>query len=111
MKLFVRLLVNALAVAITAYLLPNVTIDSFFTAVVVAVVLSIINTFLKPIVGLLTLPINLLTLGIFQVIINGAFIWFASQLIDGFTVVGFLWAVIFSVVLSIVSAVLGMMSK
>ena len=111
MKLFVRLLVNALAVAITTYLLPNVTIDSFFTAVVVAVVLSIINTFLKPVVSLLTLPINLLTLGIFQVIINGAFIWFASQLIDGFTVVGFLWAVIFSVVLSIVSAVLGMMAK
>jgi len=111
MKLFVRLLVNALAVAITAYLLPHVTIDSFFTAVVVAVVLAVINTFLKPIVKVLTLPITLLTLGLFQVVINGAFIWYASQFIDGFTVVGFLWAVIFSIVLSLVSTVLGMMAK
>lgn len=111
MKLLVKLLVNALAVAITAYLLPNVSIDSFFTAVVVAIVLSIINTFIKPIVGFLTLPINLLTLGLFSVIVNGTFIWYASQLIDGFTVSGFLWAVVFSIVLSLVSAVLGIMGR
>jgi len=111
MKLFVRLLVNALAVAITAYILPNVSIDSFFTALVVAVVLAVINTFIKPIIGFLTLPINLITLGLFSFIVNGVFIWYASQLINGFTVGGFLWAVIFSIVLSLISSVLSIMAK
>ena len=111
MKILVRLLINALAVAITAYLLPNVAIDSFLTAVVVAVVLSVINTFIKPVIKILTLPINLLTLGLFSFVINGLVIWFASRLVEGFTVTGFIWAIIFSIVLSIISSVLSIIGK
>jgi len=112
MGIIVSLLINSLAVAITAYLLqPNVQIDSFLTAVVVAVVLGVINTFIKPIIGLLTLPITLLTLGLFSLIINGLFILIVSGLVEGFTVSNFGWAIVFSIVLSIVNALLGMLSN
>jgi len=111
MKLLVRLLVNGLAVAIAAYLLPNVEINSFVTAIIVAVVLAVINTFIKPIVNVLALPINILTLGLFSFVINGAFIYIASRFIDGFYVAGFWWAVIFSIVLSLISSVLSMIAK
>lgn len=111
MGLIIKILINALAVAITAYLLPNVEINSFVTAILVALILAIINTFIKPIVSILTLPINILTLGILSFILNGVFILLASRLVDGFTVTGFFWAVIFSIVLSIVSSILGMFAK
>jgi len=111
MGLIVKILINSLAVALTAYLLPNVEIDSFLTAIIVAFVLAVINTFIKPIVAILTLPINILTLGMLSFVINGLFILLASNLVNGFTVTGFFWAVIFSIVLSIVSAVLGMFTK
>ncbi len=111
MGFIVKLLINALAVAITAYVLPNVEINSFLTAIIVALVLAVINMFIKPIVAILTLPINILTLGLLSFIINGLFILIASNLVDGFTVGGFLWAVIFSIVLSIVSSILGIFAK
>jgi len=112
MGIIVRLLINSLAVAITAYLLSaGVRIDSFFTAVVVAVVLGIINTFIKPIILLFTLPINLLTLGLFTFVINGVFILLVGRLVAGFDVAGFWWAVLFSIVLALVNSVLNMLSK
>lgn len=111
MKFLVKVLINALAVAITAYLLPNVRIDGFITAILVSLVLSIVNTFIKPVLMLLTLPITLLTLGLFSIIINGAIILFASYVVEGFVVDGFLWAVLFSFVLSVVSSILSIFSK
>jgi len=112
MGIIVRLLINSLAVAITAYLLSaGVKIDGFFTAVVVAVVLGIINTFIKPIILLFTLPFNLLTLGLFTFVINGVFILLVGRLVAGFDVAGFWWAVLFSIVLALVNAVLNMFSK
>ncbi|OGK12969.1 hypothetical protein A3A93_01745 [Candidatus Roizmanbacteria bacterium RIFCSPLOWO2_01_FULL_38_12] len=112
MKIVVKLLVNSLAVAITAYLLQaGVTIDSFFTAVVVAVVLGVINTFIKPIIILLTLPINLITLGLFTFVINGLFILLVSSVVAGFDVRNFWWAVLFGIVLAIINSVLNMFSK
>lgn len=112
MGIIVRLLINALAVLITSYILQSgVSINSFWDAVVVAVVLGIINTFLKPIITILTLPINLLTLGIFSFIMNGLFILLVSRIVPGFEVAGFWWAILFSIVLSLVSALLGMFGK
>ena len=112
MKIVVKLLVNSLAVAITAYLLQaGVTIDSFFTAVVVAVVLGVINTFIKPIIILLTLPLNLITLGLFTFVINGLFILLVSSVVAGFDVRNFWWAVLFGIVLAIINSVLNMFSK
>jgi len=110
MKFIVKILINALAVAIAAYLIPQVMLDSFYTAVVVAVVLGVINTFIKPIVNIFTLPINLLTLGLFSIVINAAFIMLVSRFVDGFEVGSFVTAIIFSLVLSFVSSVLGMLA-
>ncbi|CAN5218594.1 hypothetical protein BH09PAT2_BH09PAT2_03260 [soil metagenome] len=112
MGLIVSLLVNALAVAFAAYLLtPHVKLDGFMTAVIVSIVLALMNTFVKPIISLLTLPINLLTLGLFSFIINGILILFISGIIDGFQVENFGWAIVFSIVLSIISSILGIVIK
>jgi len=112
MGFILSIVVNACAVAVTAYLMqPSVQINSFYTAFVVAVVLGFINTFVKPVVTLLTLPFNLLTLGLLSLVINGIFILFVSRLIDGFHVTGLFAAVIFSIILSLVSTVLGFFVK
>lgn len=107
MGIVIRLLINALGVAIAAYVMkPHVTLDSFFTALVVAVILSFVNTFIKPILNILALPLNLLTLGLFSFIISGLMVLLVDALVPGFKVEGFLWAILFSLLLSIISAVL-----
>jgi putative membrane protein len=105
MRLALKILVNALAVIITAYLLPGVHIDGMMTALIVAIVLALLNTFLKPLLILLTLPITILTLGIFLLVINAIIILLVSHFVSGFVVNGFWWALLFSVVLSIINAI------
>lgn len=106
MKLIIRLLLNALAVVILSYVLPGVGVDSMFTAIIVAVVLSILNFLVKPLLIVLTLPITVLTLGLFLLVINAIIILIAAKLIDGFQVTSFWWAVIFSLLLSFLQAIL-----
>lgn len=98
-----QLLVNALAVLIAAYVLPGVIVDTFLTAVVTAVILGVVNTFLKPLLVLLTLPVTLFTLGLFLLVINAALILLVGAVVPGFAVAGFWWALLFSVVLTLVS--------
>lgn len=95
-----------MAVFITAYLLPGVKVADFWTAVVVAVVLGLVNMVIRPVILLLTLPINLLTLGLFTFIINALMILLVSALVPGFEVKSLNWAFLFSVVLSLVSTFL-----
>ncbi len=106
MKLILRLLLNAIAVVILSYVLPGVGVDSMMTAILVAVVLSILNFLVKPILVIFTLPITILTLGLFLLVINAIIIQLAAKLIDGFYVSGFWWAVIFSLLLAILQAIL-----
>ncbi|MCB0371821.1 MAG: phage holin family protein [Muricauda sp.] len=106
MKLIMRLLLNALAVVILSYILPGVGVDSMFTAIIVAVVLSVLNFLVKPILVILTLPITVLTLGLFLLVINAIIILITSNLIDGFQVTSFWWAIIFSLLLSFLQAIL-----
>ncbi len=103
MQIVINLLLSAFAVLISAYLLPGVKVDSFFTAIVIAVVLGIINAIIKPVLVILTLPINIISLGLFTFVINGIIILLVSALVPGFKVNSFLWAILFSIVLSIVS--------
>lgn len=103
MNLFIHWLVATVAVAVTAYLLPGVAVESVVAAFVVALVLGIINAFVRPVLLLLTLPINLLTLGLFTFVINAALILLTSRLVPGFHVAGFWWAVLFGLVLSLVT--------
>jgi len=106
MKLILRLLLNALAVVLLSYVLPGVGVDSMFTAIIVAVVLSLLNFIVKPILVIFTLPITILTLGLFLLVINAIIILLAANLIDGFHVTSFWWAIIFSLLLSFLQAIL-----
>lgn len=106
MNFLLRLLVSALAAMLTAYLLPGVRINNFVTALILAFVLSILNLLVKPVLVFLTLPITVVTLGLFLLVINAVIILLASKLVSGFRVDGFWWAFIFSLVLSIVTGIM-----
>jgi putative membrane protein len=106
MNLLIRLLINALAVFIIAHLLGGVEVDGYVGAIIVALVLAILNLFVKPILIIFTLPVTILTLGLFLLVINALIILLADKLIDGFGVNGFWTALIFSVLLSILQSIL-----
>ena len=108
MKFIIQLIISTLAVLISAYLLPGVEIvdNSFFTALIVAAVLSFLNGVVKPIMIVLTIPITVVTLGFFLLVINALMILLASKLVDGFIVHGFWWALLFSFILSFVTSIL-----
>jgi len=106
MKLIIRLLLNALAVFILAYLLDGVTVNGYIGALIVAVVLSVLNLLVKPLLILLTLPVTIITLGLFLLVINALIILLADKLIDGFAVSSFWTALLFSVLLCILQSML-----
>lgn len=106
MKLILRILLSALAVVILSKVLPHVSVDSYFTAIVVAIVLSLLNFLVKPLLVILTLPVTILTLGLFLLIINAIIILLADELINGFVVDGIWWALLFSLLLSFLQSLL-----
>lgn len=106
MNLFFHWLVSTIAILIAAYLIPGVQV-TLIGALVLAVVLGIINLFLKPIITILTLPITIITLGIFSLIVNALLIMLASAIVPGFFVAGFWAALFFSVVLSLINLLFG----
>ncbi|OWP84274.1 hypothetical protein BWK59_06245 [Flavobacterium davisii] len=101
MKLLQRLLISTLIVMVLSYLIEGVVVDKITTAVVVAVVLGLLNTFLKPILVFFTLPITVFTLGIFLLIINAVMVLLCSILVDGLKVKSFAAAFIFSIFMSL----------
>ncbi|MCL4152716.1 UNVERIFIED_CONTAM: hypothetical protein GTU68_028204 [Idotea baltica] len=106
MKLILRILLSALAVILLANFLPNVSVDSYVTAIIVAIVLSLLNFLVKPILVILTLPVTILTFGLFLLIINAIIILLADYLIAGFNVEGIWWALLFSLLLSFLQSIL-----
>ena len=106
MGFLVKLLVNALAVIISAYLIPGVVVSGIISAIIVALVLGLLNSFVKPILVLLTLPITILTLGLFYLVLNVIIIYIADYFIGGFRVDGFVPALLFSFVLALVGWIL-----
>lgn len=103
MRLIFHWILAAVAIGIAAHLIKGVTV-TLLGAFVLAIVLGIIHTFIKPIVALLTLPITILTLGIFSLIVNALFVLLASVIVQGFSVDGFWSALLFAIVLSLVNA-------
>lgn len=93
----------ALIIMLVGWLIPGVQVDNFITAMLVAVVIALINAFIKPIILLLTLPLNLLTLGLFTLVINALLFMFAAYIVPGVDVNGFLSALIASILISILS--------
>lgn len=106
MNLIIRILLTAVAVVLLAYILPGVDVSGFGSAIIVAVVLSLLNIFIKPILVILTLPITVVTLGLFLLVINALIILIANSFINGFTVDGFWIALLFSLLLSLLQSIL-----
>ncbi len=105
MTIILRILWNALWLLVIANYVPGIQVDGFYTAVIAAVILGLMNAILKPILILLTLPITLLTLGLFALVINAALFLFAASFIEGFDVTSFWYALLGSLLMSIVSTV------
>ena len=105
-QLLLRWLINAGALLMLPYVLPSIRIESFLTALVVALVLGLVNAVIRPVLVLLTLPVTLLTLGLFILVINALLFWFVASFIEGFTVTGF-WSAFFgAIVYALISWVL-----
>ncbi|MEJ2584366.1 MAG: phage holin family protein [Robiginitalea sp.] len=106
MKFILRLLLSALAVVLLANVLPGVHVATFGIAVIVALVLSLLNFLVKPLLIILTLPVTIITFGLFLLVINALIIMMAGGLVSGFAVDGFWWALLFSLLLSLVQSIL-----
>lgn len=103
MKFIFNLLARTLAVLVTTYIIPGVKVDGFLTAVVIVVVLGVLNAVIKPVLLLLTLPVNFLSLGLFTFVINGLIVFLASKFITGFSIDSLVTGILFSIVLSLVN--------
>ncbi len=102
MNFLVRILTTTLAILLVTKLMPGVSIDGVMTAIILALVLALLNMFVKPVLIFFTLPITIVTLGLFLLVINALIILIASNLVNGFHVTGFWPALFFSIVLSLV---------
>lgn len=99
MKLIFRLLLNALFLLFAASVINGVQVNSFYAAVITAIVLGLINALIRPVLIVLTLPINILTLGLFTLVINGLLVMFVASFVKGFAVAGFAPAILLSIFL------------
>jgi putative membrane protein len=111
MRTIIHWLLSALAIALTAFILPGVSVSGLWTALIITVVLGLINIIIRPVLFILTLPINILTLGLFTFVINALLILLASKIVPGFQVTGFFPALFFAIVLSIVNPILHSITK
>lgn len=111
MKNLISILLTGLAVFVTAYILPGVDVDSFWSAVLVAIVIIILNYTIKPLLVLFTLPATVLTMGLFMFVVNAMVILIADWLMDSFKVKNFWLALLFGIILSIVNSILQKLTK
>jgi len=103
LRLLLVWLINAVALIAVAYLMPSVTVTSFGAALIAALVLGLVNAVVRPVLVLLTLPVTILTLGLFIFVLNGLLFWAVSEFVQGFAVAGFWPAVLGALVFSLVS--------
>lgn len=111
MNLIANLLISALAVFLADYLLPGIQISGLGGVIIVAIVLGVVNTFIKPIILFFTLPLNLISLGLFTFVINALMVMLADWLVPDLVVQNFWWALAFSLVLSLVNTFLHMLTS
>ena len=105
LSLLLRWIVNAGALLLVAYLYPGVHVQDFLTALIAALVLGLVNALIRPILVILTLPVTLLTLGLFLFVINAALFWLVAELVSGFTVTGFWASLVGSILYSLITLV------
>ncbi len=111
MNTLLRFLLTGLGVVLTAYLLPGVNVDDYGSALLVALVLAIANIIVKPILILLTIPVTIITLGLFLLAINAIIIMLVDSVVPGFEVDGFWWALLFSLILSLFNSMFNDLTK
>jgi putative membrane protein len=102
MNLILKLLINAITVFVVAHFLPGISITDFGTALLVALTLGFINIFIKPIISILTLPLTILTLGLFSIVINALMLWLSAQFVSGFEISGFTAALLGSLMITLI---------
>ena len=104
---FVRnLLINTLSIFAAAYVLSGIQVDSLTIAVILAIVMAVLNVTLKPLLILITIPLTIITFGLFLLVVNVLVLYAAEALIDGFSIAGFWWALAFSLLVSFVNSIL-----
>jgi putative membrane protein len=106
MKLFIRIVVTAILVMVLSYFMKGVRVDGVVTALIVAIVLGLLNVFIKPILVFFTLPFTIFTLGLFLIVINGILILVCTKIVGGFQVDSFWTAILFSIILSISQSIM-----
>ncbi|MSU75197.1 MAG: phage holin family protein [Candidatus Magasanikbacteria bacterium] len=111
MRLLLRWLFSAATLMLIAYYLPGVGVAGFYTALIAALVLGLVNALIRPIILVLTLPVNVLTLGLFTLIVNALMFWLASTVVKGFTVAGFWPAFWGALIMTLVGWVVSMILK
>ena len=104
--LITNLLINTISIFAVSYILPGISVDTFMTALVVAVVMAALNVTLKPFLILITIPLTIITFGLFLLVVNVLVLYAAAALIDGFQIAGFWWALAFSLLVSFLNSVL-----
>lgn len=107
MNTIIRFLLSGVAVMLTAYLLPGVHVQDYWAALLVAILISVSNVIVKPILVIITIPITVLTLGLFLLVINAMIILLVEYFVEGFVVDGFWWALAFSLILSVFNSLFG----
>ncbi len=105
MKLLTKVLLTALTLLIVAEYVPGITVDGLYPAIIAAVILGLLNVFVRPILLILTFPITLITVGLFVFVINAALFWYAASFIEGFAVESFWYALLGSLIVSVVSTI------
>lgn len=105
-SLILRLIILTSGVFLAAYLVPGIYVAGYGAAIKAALLLGFLNIFIKPVIFLLTLPINILTLGLFTLVINGLLLWLVGSVVTGFSISGFFTAILGSVIISILSILL-----
>ena len=100
MTFLIKLLLNSSAILLTGLLLPGISIEGFGTAILVSLLLGVVNTVIRPIIFVLTLPINLLTMGLFSFVTSGLMVLLVAKIVPGFAVATFLWAILFAMIIS-----------
>ena len=111
MNFLIKLILSALSVLVASYLLPGANVEGFFSAFIVALFLALFSATIRPILTILTIPITILTMGLFLLVINALMVMLADWLIDGFAVDGFWWAVAFGIILAIVNSIFESISR
>lgn len=107
MNFLTRVIISTISILVVAYILPGVEVSTPYVGFIVAVVLTLLNTIVKPVLIILTLPITIVTMGLFLLVINGIIVLIANHFVQGFTVSSLFTAIIFSLLVSIINGLLG----